>query len=134
MNRHSVFDPSGLRDDRVFRASPRALEIHPRRSRQRKRRPFTFGKLAKRLKTSNRLGLDLGPGGASDTAAIDELRVRLSKAFPYFADSARAGSLWVYEDFVRTLGPNSNAVSPGLGMHPTSLASRRTGAARPASR
>jgi len=33
------------------------------------------GKLARRTRTSNRLGLDLGPGGAAGTAAFDELRV-----------------------------------------------------------
>ena len=31
--------------------------------------------LAKRTKTSNRLGLDLGPSGGDATVAIDELRV-----------------------------------------------------------
>ena len=33
------------------------------------------GKLAKRTKTSNRLGLDLGPGSGAGVVAIDELRV-----------------------------------------------------------
>jgi hypothetical protein len=33
------------------------------------------GKLAKRTKTSNRLGLDLGPGGDNATVTIDELKV-----------------------------------------------------------
>jgi len=33
------------------------------------------GKFAKRTKTSNRLGLDLGPGGGNATVAIDELKI-----------------------------------------------------------
>jgi hypothetical protein len=33
------------------------------------------GKLAKRTKTSNRLGLDLGPGGGNAAVAIDELKI-----------------------------------------------------------
>lgn len=33
------------------------------------------GKLTRRTRTSNRLGLDLGPGGGDATVAIDELRV-----------------------------------------------------------
>jgi hypothetical protein len=33
------------------------------------------GKLEKRAKTSNRLGLDLGPGEGNSTVALDELRV-----------------------------------------------------------
>jgi hypothetical protein len=33
------------------------------------------GKLSKRLKTSNRLGLDLGPGGGHGQVMIDELKV-----------------------------------------------------------
>ncbi len=33
------------------------------------------GKLAKRTKTSNRLGLDLGPGGGQGVVAMDEVRV-----------------------------------------------------------
>jgi hypothetical protein len=33
------------------------------------------GKLARRTRTSNRLGLDLGPGGGVGTAAFDDLRV-----------------------------------------------------------
>jgi hypothetical protein len=33
------------------------------------------GKLAKRTKTSNRLGLDLGPGGGTATVAMDEFKV-----------------------------------------------------------
>jgi len=33
------------------------------------------GKLVKRTKTSNRLGLDLGPGGGNATVAIDEVKV-----------------------------------------------------------
>jgi hypothetical protein len=36
---------------------------------------IAIGKLAKRTRTSNRLGLDLGPGGGHATAAIDELKV-----------------------------------------------------------
>jgi hypothetical protein len=38
-------------------------------------RLIATGKLAKRTKTSNRLGLDLGPGGGNAVVAIDELRV-----------------------------------------------------------
>lgn len=37
------------------------------------------GKLSRRTKTSNRLGLDLGPGGGTGTVAFDEVRV-LGKA------------------------------------------------------
>jgi len=33
------------------------------------------GKLAKRTKTSNRLGLDLGPGAGNAVVALDELKV-----------------------------------------------------------
>jgi hypothetical protein len=33
------------------------------------------GKLAKRIKTSNRLGLDLGPGSGNATVEIDELKI-----------------------------------------------------------
>jgi hypothetical protein len=33
------------------------------------------GKLAKRNKSSNRLGLDLGPGGGNAVVAMDELEV-----------------------------------------------------------
>lgn len=33
------------------------------------------GKLVKRIKTSNRLGLDLGPGGGDATVTIDELKI-----------------------------------------------------------
>jgi len=33
------------------------------------------GKLSKRTRTSNRLGLDLGPGGDTGMVALDELRV-----------------------------------------------------------
>lgn len=33
------------------------------------------GKLTKRTKTSNRLGLDLGPGGGEGLIAMDEVRV-----------------------------------------------------------
>ncbi len=33
------------------------------------------GKLTKRTKTSNRLGLDLGPGGGEGVVAMDEARV-----------------------------------------------------------
>jgi hypothetical protein len=33
------------------------------------------GKLTRRTKTSNRLGLDLGPGGGEGVVAVDELKV-----------------------------------------------------------
>lgn len=33
------------------------------------------GGLTRRTKTSNRLGLDLGPGGGAATVTIDELRI-----------------------------------------------------------
>jgi hypothetical protein len=39
------------------------------------------GKLTKRTRTSNRLGLDLGPGSGKGIVAMDEVRV-LDRALP----------------------------------------------------
>ena len=46
-----------------------------------------------------------------------------SRDFPYFAGSARAGSLWLHENFVRTLGPNSDDGGPLLGLDAVGLTS-----------